>query len=1734
MADNFNTIPFGLRPDAPCPIDNRITVADSAARDAIADGVRFDGLFTYVEDEQVTYQLQGGITNDDWVEIGAQGPQGEQGPQGDQGPAGDRGPQGLPGPDGPEGPQGPIGMTGPAGADGMPGTDGADGAQGAQGIYDVEIFIVTDTSARPATPTGGSYNSDTDTVTPPTNWFAAVPAHDADQFVFTSRARINPETFVSGGTPVWGNPFEAGAQGPTGPAGERGPQGDTGATGSAGADGRTVLSGTVDPNGNVSGNIGDFYINTTTSTIFGPKALIGDMVWPTTGTSLIGATGATGADGQRGETGADGMDGARGNIYHTTETQYAHGTGVDLSSLTNVQNGDFILITTGDELGDILQISNYDSDAQTGDLTDVANIRGPQGATGDTGAAGMDGDDGVDGNSVRSGSGAPNGTVSGNVGDFYIDTDADTIYGPKTDAGDMVWPTTGTSLIGSQGPTGQTGATGDRGNDGADGRTIYNDVGAPSDNLGEQGDVYIDTNNNTYYIRTATGWPTEGVSLVGPQGATGNTGAAGSDGMDGVDGRYNLEIFIRSATAPTTPTGGTITNGLVETAPTGWSTSIAGTTGSDQLYISQFFYNPGSPDDTPTWSQPFEAGAQGPTGPRGADGPAGADGNTVRNGTGAPADSLGNEGDFYIDTDTETIYGPKGETTWPTEGTSLIGSAGANGMDGADGTQISIEGGANLASVNLTGGTGIDISAAGNFTFDATEIADRSISHQKISSTNPGSFAINNAGTLGFMSALTDNQFILGDTDATNGVTVVNFRDYVGVNVPADALFTDTNNYVTGGSVSGTTLTLTRQGLSDVTVTGLPMGGGSALTLNTLDPDDTNPIITSVADRRAEVVNGELFIRAAGYKVDVDVDTFIPLNYNDRNSDGVQLVSDGSFMRVYEQSGTGDDITRRILCEFLLEGSDFYSSALTAAGLALPDGQTRFTYGDLVNSNDRIEFIDETVSSIRVVEAYRGASGTSNDTLGVSFNKTDTGLVTATVDASGKVDNSQVLTNVPANAVFTDTQADWDESDTTSPAYIRNKINATQTNNVTNVHGNFSVTGTSHFTGAITTESTIDVGPGNSPHLQLNGGSITIADDATESIMLTKEGDYLAVDGDIVGGTLFENPDDSTATLNASANRTVEAGDTTIELRVSSLTPFPNGTRIRIRNTADTADFRGTVTGNDTIDVIDIAIDSDVALPLILGMNAQVDILTSHNIDFIRAGDSTSFDVDEGALTITATGGGGGLSTVSSDTTLNGNGSIGNPLTVVGVTDQGSTTQRIQTWTGTLEEYNLITTKDDNTLYNITNDFEQTQVAYKNLDSIAFDSGATEFNVHGATVPFTITGEAGSIFSLSFDMVEPSGWIGVGDLTASSGVIPSDGTYEGSFTFRSSTMDVNRVARLVATNQNDADNSVNTGLFRQIVGHSTGTGGDGDLRAFFELSITGTTITSSTEIIGGDAPYTVELFDEDPSSTPTPTALQTATVTTAATPQSPQTHQFTDIDASTLSAGEHTYYLRITDSESGSDDVLISSDSVDVATTTSVYYGEDLFVLSGDDTFDVTLSINAVATGLNMNYADSFSLTAEGTTVTPFSSNSFDGNLHFRIDNKNFSSAGSFIVNRIDVSPNVEIQSIPYSIGSDRRCSGTYITQSFVSLSHRANLMTPGGVSSDFTVTSEAYSDESLTTMLSSIDLTISANSEDYTVSVFNHDTALFTTGEEYYFVFSYPDVGGTTRRVTAFPYIKS
>lgn len=65
--------------NAPVPIDDLFVVADLTARDDIPDGVRYEGMFVYVESEGANYQLVGGITDGDWVDFGSGGSGGGSG-----------------------------------------------------------------------------------------------------------------------------------------------------------------------------------------------------------------------------------------------------------------------------------------------------------------------------------------------------------------------------------------------------------------------------------------------------------------------------------------------------------------------------------------------------------------------------------------------------------------------------------------------------------------------------------------------------------------------------------------------------------------------------------------------------------------------------------------------------------------------------------------------------------------------------------------------------------------------------------------------------------------------------------------------------------------------------------------------------------------------------------------------------------------------------------------------------------------------------------------------------------------------------------------------------------------------------------------------------------------------------------------------------------------------------------------------------------------------------------------------------------------------------------------------------------------------------------------------------------------------------------------------------------------------------------------------------------------------
>jgi hypothetical protein len=93
--------------------------------------------------------------------------------------------------------------------------------------------------------------------------------------------------------------------------------------GPAGTNGKTMLSGTNAPTADVGAD-GDFYLNVSTSTLYGPKA---GGAWPA-GVSLVGPQGVAGAPGVlllHGAADPTAADGAEGSFYLNTTTNTLFG-----------------------------------------------------------------------------------------------------------------------------------------------------------------------------------------------------------------------------------------------------------------------------------------------------------------------------------------------------------------------------------------------------------------------------------------------------------------------------------------------------------------------------------------------------------------------------------------------------------------------------------------------------------------------------------------------------------------------------------------------------------------------------------------------------------------------------------------------------------------------------------------------------------------------------------------------------------------------------------------------------------------------------------------------------------------------------------------------------------------------------------------------------------------------------------------------------------------------------------------------------------------------------------------------------------------------------------------------------------------------------------------------------------------------------------------------------------------
>lgn len=293
-------------------------------------------------------------------------------------------------------------------------------------------------------------------------------------------------------------------------------------------------------------------------------------------------------------------DTSSGTLYYWNGSDYSEWNGSPGSGGTTWRVGTGAPSNSLGVNGDLYLQSNGDVHEKiSGSYQVVMNLRGPQGiqgpagptgATGSQGPAGNNGQNGIDGKTIRNGSGAPSSGL-GVDGDFYIDTTADDIYGPKT-SGSWGSPT---SLIGPQGPTGATGPAGPTGAAGANGSNGTN--GANADvTRSSTSSISIGTGSRTltYTSSSNLGW------VIGTRLRFSNSS---TNWMEGA---------VTSVSSTSVTINVTLTSGSGSFSS--WNISIAGEPGSSVTTVPSLFSNnttithTGTTTETKLYSQLIPAG----------------------------------------------------------------------------------------------------------------------------------------------------------------------------------------------------------------------------------------------------------------------------------------------------------------------------------------------------------------------------------------------------------------------------------------------------------------------------------------------------------------------------------------------------------------------------------------------------------------------------------------------------------------------------------------------------------------------------------------------------------------------------------------------------------------------------------------------------------------------------------------------------------------------------------------------------------------------------------------------------------------------------------------------------------------------------------------------------------------------------------------------------------------------
>ena len=187
-------------------------------------------------------------------------------------------------------------------------------------------------------------------------------------------------------------------------------------------------------------------------------------------------------------------------------------------------------------------------------------------------------------NTILNGITSPKSTQGIN-GDFFIDTKALTIYGPKASGR---WPV-GISLRGTQGVAGTTGTSGSNGTDGRNAQSASAVVGAQGATgaAGIKGEAGVAGTTGAQGVAGATGSAGSAgaqgspgaTGNTGVQGNIGNTGSAGAQGLKGETGTAGAEgskgeTGTVGAAGPSSALDGAIASWVLSTAtPGSWNDS---------------------------------------------------------------------------------------------------------------------------------------------------------------------------------------------------------------------------------------------------------------------------------------------------------------------------------------------------------------------------------------------------------------------------------------------------------------------------------------------------------------------------------------------------------------------------------------------------------------------------------------------------------------------------------------------------------------------------------------------------------------------------------------------------------------------------------------------------------------------------------------------------------------------------------------------------------------------------------------------------------------------------------------------------------------------------------------------------------------------------------------------------------------------------------------------------------